>query len=573
MTPRTNPIIHLLAIAFLFGTANSATAQTWELIWEDEFTGTEVDDSRWSFQEGDGCPELCGWGNEELEWYQESNATVADGFLTITAKEEQVGGKNYTSARMRTIGKGDWTYGRFEVRAKMPVGKGLWPAIWMLPTDPSIYGLWAASGEIDIMEYVGDKPAEIFGTIHYGGAWPNNQFTSNTYTLDLSTFDADFHVYSVEWEPDEIRWYVDDELYATQTSWSSDGGAFPAPFDVDFHIILNVAVGGNLPGNPDATTTFPQSMVVDYVRVYRDLTLGETGENLIFDDMEHGDPLANGWFSFNGSTGGGEISANNTDLPPEDGGANSLEAGFGGETGFLGGFGRTKRLDLSTATDFEFWINPDAGQSYTLELNLQDDDNGDDQFPNPSDDDDEYQFNCVIGPSGPCATSGGGWQQVTIPITDFFDDNSFHTGGNGTFDPTPVSEGGNGQLVNVVVAVIGTGTDVNFRSDNWVFLDNSMSTAAEDTPQIPGVGHLTEAYPNPFTRSTRFGLTLEHTQHINVRVFDMLGRMVAEVYDGVVPALEPRTFRISGDGLGPGLYVCRIAGLSFVESRLVVVGE
>ena len=140
---------------------------------------------------------------------------------------------------------------------------------------------------------------------------------------------------------------------------------------------------------------------------------------------------------------------------------------------------------MSEATHFNFWINPDAGQSYTLEVNLQDDDNGDDMIPNPSSDDDEYQFDCVVGDAGPCAVSGGGWQFVSIPFTDFFDDNSFHNGGNAVFDLTPVSAGGNGQLVNVVVALIGTGTDVNFRTDHWLFADSTMATAVEDPVEVP----------------------------------------------------------------------------------------
>lgn len=268
------------------GLAQHAAAQSWELVWADEFDGTTLDLTKWTFQTGDGCPDLCGWGNNELQWYKTENTTVADGFLTITSREEQAGGKNYTSSRIRTINKGDWTYGRFEIRAKMPIGKGLWPAIWMLPTDPSIYGTWAASGEIDIMEYLGDKPNEVLGTIHYGGSWPNNQFSSRTYTLSSGLFSADFHVFAVEWEEGVIRWYVDDVLYATQTDWSSTNGDFPAPFDVDFHLILNMAVGGNLPGNPDASTFFPQSMVVDYVRVYTNNT--GTTSNEKFGDLPDG---------------------------------------------------------------------------------------------------------------------------------------------------------------------------------------------------------------------------------------------------------------------------------------------
>ena len=205
------------------------------------------------------------------------------------------------------------------------------------------------------------------------------------------------------------------------------------------------------------------------------LSLAAAVPVIIFDDMEHGDPLNNGWFAFGGSVGGGGISANSTDLPPTNGGAFSLDTGWGsgGVAGFYGGFGRTNLTDLSTVDTFNFWINPDAGQDYTLEINLQDDDTGDDAAVN-TDNDDEFQFNCVVSAAGPCAISGGGWQQVSIPLADFFDDNSFYTAGNGVLDAVPVASSGNGQLVNVVFAVIGTGSDVNFRTDYWAFSSGTL---------------------------------------------------------------------------------------------------
>jgi len=241
------------------------------LVWSDEFGGTEVDTTKWSFQRGDGSEVSLppGWGNNELQWYTDQNATVADGFLTITARAESIEpGWHYTSARLRSLNKGDWTYGRMEMRARMPVGKGLWPAFWMLPTDRA-YGGWAASGELDIVEYIGSKPDEIFGTIHYGGEWPANTFSTSRYNLSAGTFNEGFHEFAIEWEEGEIRWYVDDVQYGSRTNWYSTGGAFPAPFDVDFHLLLNLAVGGNLPGAPDANTQFPQEYIIDYVRVYQ----------------------------------------------------------------------------------------------------------------------------------------------------------------------------------------------------------------------------------------------------------------------------------------------------------------
>jgi beta-glucanase (GH16 family) len=241
-------------------------------VWADEFEGTSVDQTKWEFQIGDGraygLPS--GWGNNELQWYRAENATVENGQLTITAKREPFETKAYTSVRMRTANKGEWKYGRFEMRAKLPLGQGIWPAFWMLPTD-SIYGGWAASGEIDIMELVGHEPSRVVGTIHYGGSWPQNVFTNASYSLPNGTFADEFHRFAIEWEPGEMRWYVDGVHYQTQSNWWTTGGRFPAPFDQRFHLLLNLAVGGNWPGSPNEITVFPQTMVVDYVRVYRSL--------------------------------------------------------------------------------------------------------------------------------------------------------------------------------------------------------------------------------------------------------------------------------------------------------------
>lgn len=241
----------------------------WSLVWQDEFDGAALDASKWSVQTGDGCAvDLCGWGNNELQWYQGANAVVDGGLLTITARRESAGGRAYTSARLRTVGKGDWTYGRVDVRARLPIGQGLWPAVWMLPTDEA-YGTWAASGEIDIVELVGHEPNRVHGTLHYGGPFPANENSGAAYTLPSGTFADAFHVFSLEWEEGEIRWYVDGRRYQTQRQWNSTGGSFPAPFDRRFHLVVNVAVGGNWPGNPDATTVFPQTMDVDWIRVYQ----------------------------------------------------------------------------------------------------------------------------------------------------------------------------------------------------------------------------------------------------------------------------------------------------------------
>ncbi len=265
---RLPPQIPILPLLMLL--SGSLTAQCYRLVWSDEFDGGSLDTSRWEYQTGDGCPSLCGWGNAEAQWYREENVEVSGGTLKIHVREESVGGRDYTSARLRSFGKWAGTTGRIEARMKMPSGQGLWPAFWMLPEE-SHYGIWPMSGEIDIMEMIGSLPSTVFGTIHYGAAFPANQYIGNTTELSSGTLADDFHVYAVEWEQDVIRWYFNDELYSTLTP--EDLLPYPWRFDRDFHLILNVAVGGFFPGYPDATTVFPQVMEVDYVRVYQDVPL------------------------------------------------------------------------------------------------------------------------------------------------------------------------------------------------------------------------------------------------------------------------------------------------------------
>jgi len=270
-----------------------AEKKGWKLVWNDEFNGKDVDESKWSWEQN-----CWGGGNNELQCYTDryKNSFVENGRLIIRAHKEtfrgladlEESGKTekrnlpYTSARLRTKGKGDWKYGRIEVRAKLPAGQGIWPAIWMLPTDFK-YGIWAASGEIDIVEMVSQpvdkKNKEVHGTIHYGKEWPGNVFSGVSYTFEDSDPSKEFHTYALEWADGEMRWYIDDHHYASQFSsgWYSqiknaEGKLYnvegSAPFNERFHLLLNVAVGGNWPGSPDETTKFPVQMEVDYVRVY-----------------------------------------------------------------------------------------------------------------------------------------------------------------------------------------------------------------------------------------------------------------------------------------------------------------
>lgn len=241
-----------------------------KLVWSDEFDGEKLDPQTWFFESGDGSQYgIPGWGNNELEWYLPDSAALRAGLLVITARNAPQNGKNYTSARLTTRDRFAFRYGRIEARLRLPGGQGIWPAFWLLPQDEA-YGGWAASGEIDVVEAVnlgGTGGNMVHGTIHYGGPWPDNVASGNSYLVSTDAR-TEFHTYALEWGATELRWYVDDVLYAVQNSWNSTAAAYPAPFDQPFYVLLNVAVGGNWPGSPDASTVFPVSMEVDYVRVY-----------------------------------------------------------------------------------------------------------------------------------------------------------------------------------------------------------------------------------------------------------------------------------------------------------------
>jgi len=244
------------------------------LVWADEF---DVDGApnpeNWNFELGDGTAQgIPGWGNNELQYYTDrpENVKVENGFLVITARQEDFEGSDYTSARLTTQNKFDQRYGRFEARIKVPYGKGYWPAFWLLGNDCDV-NPWPACGEIDIMENVGDEPTTVFGTVH-GPNYNAGNSISKELVLDDNRFDNEFHVFGVEWSPNKINFYVDEQLYFTMTPEvvddETEGEGIWIFNDRAFYMILNVAVGGNLPGNPNAETVFPQSMVVDYVRVY-----------------------------------------------------------------------------------------------------------------------------------------------------------------------------------------------------------------------------------------------------------------------------------------------------------------
>ena len=254
-------------------TGGAATGRSgWKLVWSDEFSGadgSQVDSSKWVMETGGN-----GWGNDELEYYtaRPENSFQQGGNLVIKAVQEKFTGsdsvtRDYTSARLKTQGKFAQKYGRFEARIKIPRGQGIWPAFWMLGDDIDKKG-WPKCGEIDIMENIGKEPSTVHGTIH-GPGYSGGAGISAPYALaDDQRFADDFHVYAVEWEKKAIRFYVDDHLYATRTPAELPKGT-KWVYGHPFFVILNVAVGGGWPGNPDSSSVFPQIMLVDYVRVYK----------------------------------------------------------------------------------------------------------------------------------------------------------------------------------------------------------------------------------------------------------------------------------------------------------------
>lgn len=252
------------------------------LVWNDEFDGDALDTTKWDYMYGNGGEYgKPGWGNQELQYYhsREENVRVENGELIITAVHEPGTVMPYTSGRIRTMkNNGEvlfaTTYGRVEARIKVDAEDGLWPAFWMLPVDESVYGAWAASGELDIMEAKGRLEGEMSVAAHYGGKWPLNTYSGTGYVFEDGTTIEDYHLYSMEWDPDEIRYYVDNELIYTLRGWFSTNAAGEkpnetAPFDADFYIILNLAVGGTFdPQSNIKNAELPAEMVVDFVRVY-----------------------------------------------------------------------------------------------------------------------------------------------------------------------------------------------------------------------------------------------------------------------------------------------------------------
>lgn len=259
---------------------NVNASDTWNLVWSDEFSGSRLNSSNWVCEIGTGSS---GWGNNELEYYTNrlDNVRVEDGSLIIEAKKENYSGMGYTSARIKTQGLKEFTYGKVEARIKLPKGQGIWPAFWMLGSNISQVS-WPKCGEIDIMEHVNNE-ATIHGTIH----WFADQYAY--YGGESSSLDiTQYHVYSIEWDANSIKWFIDGNPYWEANIKENINGT--EEFHKPFFILLNLAVGGNWPGSPDSTTQFPAKMYVDYVRVYQNRTSGDNLSEKLSSTT---------WYSFN----------------------------------------------------------------------------------------------------------------------------------------------------------------------------------------------------------------------------------------------------------------------------------
>ena len=247
------------------------TSSDFKLVWSDEFDKDGLPDpSKWSYDFGNGCPHLCGWGNREVQFYTKENprnSRIENGVLIIEAHKEKIEKSQYSSARLVTKGKGDFKYGRFDIRAKLPSGRGSWPAIWMLPTNKSEYGSWPKCGEIDIMEHVGFVQDSVYGTVHTE-AFNHKIHTQKGEAGFVPNAESVFHTYSIVWDENKIEWLVDDQKYFEFLNEKKSYKEWP--FDQKFHLIMNIAIGGFWGGQRGIDTEiWPQRMEIDFVRVFQ----------------------------------------------------------------------------------------------------------------------------------------------------------------------------------------------------------------------------------------------------------------------------------------------------------------
>jgi len=614
-----------LALLFALLVLAPQARASWSLVWSDEFDGAALDAANWTVAVGNGCPSLCGWGNNELQYYRAENLAVGGGYLTITAKRENYGGSQFTSGRLHTRSKASFLYGRMEMRAKLPTGGGVWPAFWMMPQD-DVYGGWAASGELDIMES-SNNTTSVGGALHYGGEWPSNTSTSTSYTPGYN-FSDDFHTYAVEWEPDAIRWYVDDHLFMTRTSaqwWSANApGNARAPFDQEFYVLLNCAVGGWYTGCTDpscVTAAFPQEYVIDYVRVYEDIanfvpTVAVTA------------PLA-------GQTVPAGPVTVTVDAADQDGTVQTVELRVDGVlvgsdatapyaitwTAADGCYDLQVRviddLNAETTASLDLTVGAGCGQApyggaapaLPARLEAEDYDVGGEGvgYHDADATNQGGQYRTAEGVDiEACTDTGGGynvgwlnpgeWIEYTVQVpasgtygldarvASLAVGGAFHVSVDGV-DRTgdvivPVTTGWQTwTTVNAVLALEAGARTLRFQPTAGEFNVNWFELAYDGTVDVPAAARgaaLHPAYPNPFNPSTTLVYELASAQRVTLAVYDVAGRLVRTLAEGEARgAGRHETVWNGRDDAGlaapSGVYFARLDAAGMRQVRRVVL--
>ncbi|MEM6782405.1 MAG: family 16 glycosylhydrolase [Bacteroidota bacterium] len=619
----------LLAVISVALASVPATAQNYTLVWADEFDYTGLPDAtKWTYNVGGG-----GWGNQELQFYTEAdldNASVADGALTITARLESLGGRRYTSARLLSRGLGEWTYGRFEARAKLPAGRGTWPAIWMLYAQGTYGGGgWPDNGEIDIMEHVGWDPSVVHATIHneaYNGLIGTQRGASTV----VEDFDTAFHVYAVEWTPSQIRGYVDDLLYFTYDNPGRDWTEWP--FDHPMFMILNIAVGGTWGGIDGVDDSiFPVTMEVDYVRVYQDL---QAAPSVVLTSPEAGDGFDVGAaVSFAGTASDVAPGIETVELMQDDGVVARLTGGTASFTNqvadaqpgcyqvrarAIDGDGYQSTTDLIPITVGDATDCPQApyliaahpiGRTDADEIEAEYFDLG---GPGVA----YFEFgNGNMGNGGirqgedvdiePTQDFAGGynvtgitrreWLEYTVDVERagrYTVDVRVAAGPSGgefdlAMDGTPVAEGitfnNTGGLqrwnfIRIPDIVLSEGLQTLRFTANTTgfnlgkFTFRFAAPVASEDDAAPASFGLTEVYPNPVRDRASLTYQLDQPGPATLAVYDVTGRRVATLADGMQPA---GTFAVPFDvaGLSSGVYVVVLETAQALETRRLVVAR
>jgi beta-glucanase (GH16 family) len=600
---------------------------TFSLVWSDEFNGTGLDAGNWVINIGDGCPDLCGWGNNELQYYRAENVTVSGGNLVLTTLAESYGGRSYTSGKVTTKDRHSFLYGRMEMRAKLPVGGGMWPAFWMMPQD-DVYGGWAASGELDIMESSNDMTS-IGGTIHYGGTYPSNTYSGGSYSLGGTSFADDFHIYAVEWEPDEMRWYVDGVLYSTKSSseWYTNAapGDEQAPFDQEFYIILNAAIGGNYTGctNPGCiTAALPQQFLVDYVRVYEDIpnatpavsiTSPASGSSLPAGDItieatasDTDGSIATVEF-YNGFTYLGEDTTEPYSFlwASVPGGCYEIVAraidDLGGE--------ETDAVDVTVGTGCGQAPFSGSPIVFPARVEAEDYDLGGEgvAYHDTDTGNNGGQYRLEDVDIEACSDTGGGfnvgwvspneWLEytVTVPragdytmearVASLSGGGTFHVNFSGmdrTGDITvPVTGGWQSWTTVTVTATLSAGTQyMRFVPTADGFNINYFDIQIVSTDALPGIREsgftLHPCYPNPFNPVTTIGYDLQSPAIVSLAVFDVAGRLVQTLVDAEATATGHHRvvwngLNRTGRAVAAGVYFYRLDVGGHSETRRMIL--